>query len=120
VNRYDTISAVQEYKVAFTPDIITGGAGYSNFFGAAGQINALFSDVMGDHIISFTGILNIDLSNSNLWLTYGYLPNLIDFYTSAFQSAGFSEIYRMGAFDPYVANPDTFALSLSIFAFHTR
>jgi len=110
VNRYDTISAVQEYKVAFTPDIITGGAGYSNFFGAAGQINALFSDVMGDHIISFTGILNIDLSNSNLWLTYGYLPNLIDFYTSAFQSAGFSRIYRMGAFDPYVANPDTFAL----------
>lgn len=88
---YDTVSAVKDYKVVFSPDIITGNAGFNNFLGATGQMDLLFSDMMGDHEIYLRANLFYDLNNSSLYLSYSYLPNLIDLRVAAFQSAGFLE-----------------------------
>jgi outer membrane protein assembly factor BamA len=88
---YDTVSAVSDYKVAFSPDIVTGNAGFDNFLGATGQIDMLFSDMMGDHEIYLRANLFYDLNNSSIFLSYSYLPNLIDLRVAAFQNAGFLE-----------------------------
>jgi Tol biopolymer transport system component len=88
---YDTVSAVSDYKVAFSPDIVTGNAGFDNFLGATGQIDMLFSDMMGDHEIYLRANLFYDLNNSSIFLSYSYLPNLIDLRIAAFQNAGFLE-----------------------------
>ncbi|MFM8772228.1 MAG: peptidase MA family metallohydrolase [Candidatus Kapaibacterium sp.] len=87
--REDTVVA-RDYKTTFSADVVTGNAGYSNFFGANGQIQALFSDMMGDHEIYFRGNIFLDLNNSSFWLSYGYLPDVIDLYAAIFQNAGFT------------------------------
>ena len=87
----DTVSEVKDYKVTFSPDVVAGNAGYNTFLGATGQIDLLFSDIMGDHEIYLQANLFYDLNNSSFFLSYGYLPNLIDLHVAAFQSAGFLE-----------------------------
>lgn len=82
----------KDYRVRFTPDIITGTAGYSNWFGAQGLAQMLFSDVLGDHEIFFQANLFLDLQNSNFYLSYGYLPNIIDYRVAAFHNAGYTYI----------------------------
>lgn len=82
----------QDYKVTFSPDIVTGNAGYSNWFGANGQIDMLFTDMMGDHEIYFRANLFLDLNNSSFLLSYGYLPDVVDYHVAVFQNAGFTYI----------------------------
>lgn len=89
--------APKDYKVTFTPDIVTGSAGYSNWFGANGQIEMLFTDMMGDHEIYFRANLFLDLTNSSFLLSYGYLPDVVDYHVSVFQNAGFTYIQPTGA-----------------------
>ncbi|MBU3742211.1 MAG: hypothetical protein FGM24_07985, partial [Candidatus Kapabacteria bacterium] len=84
--------AIRDYKVTFSPDIVTGNAGYSNWFGAQGAIQMLFSDMLGDHEIYFLANLFVDLANSNFYISYRYLPNTIDYSVSAFQNAGFTYV----------------------------
>lgn len=84
---FDTVSSVKDYKVMFSPDIIAGNAGFNNFLGATGQIDMLFSDMMGDHEIYLRANLFYDLNNSSLYLSYSYLPNLIDLRVAAYQNA---------------------------------
>ena len=86
----DTIYPPKDYKTTFSADVVSGNAGYSNFFGANGQIDMLFSDMMGDHEIYFRGNIFLDLNNSSFWLSYGYLPDVIDLYAAVFQNAGFT------------------------------
>jgi Tol biopolymer transport system component len=86
----DTIYPPQDYKTTFSADVVAGNAGYSNFFGANGQIDMLFSDMLGDHEIYFRGNIFLDLANSSFWLSYGYLPDVIDLYAAVFQNAGFT------------------------------
>lgn len=82
----------KDYKVAFTPDVVTGNAGYSNWFGAQGTAQMLFTDMLGDHSIYFQANLFLDLNNSNFYLQYGYLPNIVDIYVSGFHNAGYTYI----------------------------
>ena len=82
----------KDYKVRFTPDIITGNAGFSNFYGAQGTAQMLFSDMLGDHEIYFMANLFLDLANSNFYLQYNYKPLVIDYSFSAFQNAGYTFI----------------------------
>ena len=87
----------RDYKVAFSPDIVTGNAGYSNWFGANGQIQLLFTDMMGDHEIYFRANLFLDLTNSSFLLSYGYLPDIVDYHVSVFQNSGFTYIQPAGS-----------------------
>ena len=80
----------REYRVSFTPDVITGNAGYSNWFGAQGTTQMLFSDMMGDHEIYFMANLFLDLTNSNFFLQYTYRPELIDWSVGGFHNAGYT------------------------------
>lgn len=83
----------REYKVRFTTDVISGNAGFSNFYGAQGTTQMLFSDMLGDHEIYFRANLFLDLANSNFYLQYNYKPLIIDYSFSAFHTAGYTFVY---------------------------
>ncbi|MDZ4746612.1 MAG: biopolymer transporter Tol [bacterium] len=87
-----TSFVAKDYKVAFTPDVVTGAAGYSNWFGAQGTAQALFTDMLGDHEIYFQANLFLDLTNSNFYLSYAYLPGIVDYRVAAFHNAGYTYI----------------------------
>lgn len=88
-----------DYKVTFTPDVIIANAGYSNWFGAQGVTQMLFSDVLGDHEIYAVLNLFIDLDNSSMFVSYGYYPDVVDYRFALFHNAGFTNlqgtIYRL-------------------------
>jgi Tol biopolymer transport system component len=85
----DTTLKEKSYKIKFSPDLVLGNPGYSTYFGVQGVAQMLFSDVMGDHQIYFLANLLYDLRNSNFYLAYSYLPNLIDYQVSLYHSAGY-------------------------------
>lgn len=86
----------KDYKVTFSPDIATGQAGYSNWYGAQGTAQFLFSDMLGDHEIYLMLNLFLDLANSNFYLQYSYKPQVIDYHVAGFQSAGYTYIVENG------------------------
>lgn len=93
----------QEYKVKFSPDLILGNPGYNTFFGVQAITQMLFSDVLGDHQIYFGANLLLDLRNSQFFLTYNYLPKVIDYsfnlyHTSAFVFGADRSYYRFRNF----------------------
>lgn len=99
----DTDFTDYEYKLKFTPDLIMGNPYYDSFWGFQGLAQMLFSDILGDHQIFVSANLWLDLKNSNFYLQYSYLPNIIDYHFSAFQS---SVIFAMlnrntGYYDSY-------------------
>ncbi len=91
-NYSDTDFVERDYKIRFTPDLILGNPGYSTYWGFQGITQMLFSDVLGDHQIYILGNLLLDLRNSSFFVSYLYLPEVIDYQFSIFHSAGF--VYR--------------------------
>lgn len=87
----DTNQVFQEYdyKVTFSPDIIAANPGYSTFYGVQGISQMIFSDVMGDHQIIVQANILIDLRNSQFFVAYNYLPNIIDYQFSAYHTSAF-------------------------------
>ncbi len=61
---------VRKYKLKFSPDIVSGSAGYNTFFGFAGYTTFAFSDLLGDHKIFLNVNLVSDLKNSDLNALY--------------------------------------------------
>ena len=73
----------KKYKLTFSPDIIYGSAGYDALYGGVqGVTQMMFSDVLGNHQISASTNLLIDLRNSNYFLQYAYLAKRIDYCNS--------------------------------------
>ena len=87
---------IHNYKIKFTPDIITGAAGYSTFFGFQGFTQILLSDMLGNHQIFIGTNLVFDLRNSNISLQYWYLPNRIDYGFGAFHISNYFRTYSEG------------------------
>jgi Tol biopolymer transport system component len=81
---------IQDYKIKFTPDVIMANPSYSSYFGLMAATQMLFSDELGDHQIYLLVNLLVDLKNSSGFLTYSYMPKLIDYHFSIFQSAGYT------------------------------
>lgn len=84
-----------KYKIKFSPDLVTGAAGYNTFFGFEGYTSFAFSDLLGDHQIYLNASLWTDLRNSNFALTYFYLKRRTNFGIGGFHlvyllSDGFS------------------------------
>lgn len=74
----------KKYKIRFTPDYISGGAGYSQFFGLQGSSMIVLSDILGNHQISLYTDLFYNLKNSNFQVGYMYLPKRIDMGAAIF------------------------------------
>ena len=98
----------KDYKVAFTPDVITGNAGYSNWYGAQGTAQMLFTDMLGDHQIYFMANLFLDLTNSNFFLQYTYKPLVIDYAFAAFHNAGYTYVFDPNLGGTYLARMRTY------------
>lgn len=94
---FDTLN-VKPYRVHFSPDIILGTAGYDTYFGVLGQVQMLFSDMLGDHQVYVAANLLYDISNSDFFIEYAYLPQRSDYYFLGFHTARFallnSDLYR--------------------------
>ena len=86
---------VSKYKIKFSPDIIQGNAGYSQFFGVQGMTQIALSDVLGNHRINIYTNLFYDLKNSNYQLSYFYLPHQTDFGVGAFH---YSYYFYLGGY----------------------
>ena len=67
-----------KYKVRFSPDLVYGSAGYSQFFGVQGSSVIVLSDILGNHQINIYTDLFYNFENSNLQLAYFYLPKRTD------------------------------------------
>jgi Tol biopolymer transport system component len=74
----------RKYKLRFTPDLITGSAGYSQFWGLQGSSMIALSDILGNHQINIYTDLFYNIKNSNFQFSYFYLPKRIDFGGSIF------------------------------------
>lgn len=75
------------YKITFTPDAIIGNPSYNTFYGFQSLTQMLFSDIMGDHQIYVQGNILGDLRNSSFLISYGYLPELIDYGFTLYHSS---------------------------------
>lgn len=73
-----------KYKLKFTPDYVSGGAGYSQYYGIQGTSMLMLSDILGNHQISIYTDLFYNLENSNIQLAYYYLPKRTDYGISVF------------------------------------
>ena len=79
-----------DYKIKFSPDIISGNPGFSTYYGVQGVTQMLFSDELGDHQIFFQANLLIDLVNSQFYLAYNYLPEIIDYQFSFYHTSAYT------------------------------
>lgn len=80
---------VKKYKLNFSPDIISGNAGYDTFFGVQGTSIIQLSDMLGNHNATFGTDLFFDLKNSNYFFSYFYLPKRTDFGIAVYHQAYF-------------------------------
>ncbi|MBP7214625.1 MAG: PD40 domain-containing protein [Candidatus Kapabacteria bacterium] len=85
----DTNFVERNYKLKFSPDIILGNPGYNTFYGLEGTAQMMFSDVLGDNRVYFEAYLMTDVKNSSFLINYSYLPNLIDWSFTLYNSAAY-------------------------------
>ncbi|MFC1480955.1 peptidase MA family metallohydrolase [Candidatus Neomarinimicrobiota bacterium] len=78
---------VYPYKTKFSLDLVQSYAGYSTLYSFQGMTQFLFSDMMGNHRISFATEMQISLENSDYYLTYHLLPFRTNYYFTLFHTA---------------------------------
>lgn len=76
-----------DYRLKFSTDLIYAGGNFSTAYGTYGITQIQFSDLLGNHQISFGSNLNLDLRNSTYFLQYGYLENRADWIFSFFHNS---------------------------------
>ena len=77
----------REYRLKFSSDITYGGGQMSTYYGAMGYMQVQFSDLLGNHRISFMSNLVFDLRNSDYFLQYGYLENQTNYFVNYFHTS---------------------------------
>ncbi len=75
------------YRLRFTPDLIYGSLGYDAIFGVQSFTQMSFSDLLGNHRVSASTNLVIDLRNSDYILSYQYLPQRTNYAVTTFHVA---------------------------------
>lgn len=83
-----------DYRLKFSPDITYGGGQVSTYYGAMGYMQVRFSDLLGNHRISFASNLVFDLRNSDYFLQYGYLENQTNYFTNYFHTSRSYQTYN--------------------------
>lgn len=87
-----TMSGPFPYRLSFSMDYAFSNFGYNTFWGAQGQQQFLFSDMMGDHQIYVAANLFLDIRNSNLYAAYYYLPEIVDYQVAVYNRLGWSGV----------------------------
>ncbi len=77
----------RKYRLSFSPDISFAGGSFSTGFGSFALTQLVFSDLLGDHQLSFGSNLQFDLRNSVYSIQYGYLKNRTNYYANFFHFA---------------------------------
>lgn len=77
----------KKYRLRFTTDFAYAGGSFSTYYGSYGITQVVFSDLLGDHRISFGSNLVFDLRNSDYFLSYGYLKKRTNWVFNFFHSA---------------------------------
>lgn len=67
-----------DYRLRFSTDLIYAGGGFSTYSGVNGLTQIQFSDLLGDHRISFGTNLVFDLRNSDYFVQYGNFKNRVN------------------------------------------
>jgi Tol biopolymer transport system component len=93
----------KDYRLKFTTDLVYAGGSFSTYYGTYGLTQIVFSDLLGNHQISFGSNLNFDLRNSNYFLQYAYLENrtnwLFNFFHNSNSYQDFSgRLYRFRSY----------------------
>jgi hypothetical protein len=92
VPRFDTVQP-RPYRLRFTPDIVSVGLGTNAYYGygVAGQIAAVFTDLMGNHQIAVMGDIEGNLAEyTHLFASYLNLERQINFGGGAFFNREFT------------------------------
>ena len=90
---------IKNYRPRFQIDSFWGGFAYSPAYGSVGLLQLGMSDIMGDHGIGVSMDFNGDIEESNIILSYMYLPHRIDYGFALYNFADYY-LYR-------VREPDT-------------
>ncbi len=77
---------IRKYKIKFSPDLIFGQAGFNTLYGFQGNTQFSFSDMLGDHRMTFGTNLFFDLKNSSFFGSYQYLARRTDYGVTAFHT----------------------------------
>src|SRR5699024_8199099 len=93
----------KDYRLKFSTDILYAGGNLSTMYGTYGMVQIRFSDLLGNHRISFGSNLNLDLRNSSYFLQYGYFEHrtnwIFNFFHNSREFQDFSgRLYRMRSF----------------------
>lgn len=93
----------KNYRLKFSTDLIYAGGNFSTSYGTYGITQIQFSDLLGNHQISFGTNLNLDLRNSTYFLQYGYLENRTDWLFSFFHNSSnfqdfVGQLYRIRSY----------------------
>ncbi len=74
----------KKYKLKFSPELVTGGFSYDNFYGLRGQSFLSISDVFGNHhFYIFTDLVNT-IDQSNIQVSYAYTAKRVDYAAGIF------------------------------------
>ncbi len=88
---------VHSYKTLFTLDLVQSYAGYSTLYSAQAMTQFMFTDMLGNHRISVATEMQIDLKNSDYFVTYHLLPLRTNYYFTVFHTADFYYLsYNIG------------------------
>ncbi len=77
----------KRYRLNFTPDFTYAGGSLSTGYGVFALSQVVFSDLLGDHQLSFASNLVFDLRNSDYALSYGYFKNRTNYTLNYFHTA---------------------------------
>ncbi len=74
----------KQYELKFSPELVTGGFSYDNFYGLRGQSFLSISDVFGNHhFYIFTDLVNT-IDQSNIQVSYAFTGKRIDYAAGIF------------------------------------
>ena len=98
VPNFDTIQP-RPYRLRFTPDIVSVGLGTNAYYGygVAGQLAAVFTDLMGNHQIAVMGDIEGNLAEyTHLFASYLNLEHKVNFGGGAFYNREFTSASIFG------------------------
>ncbi|MBM3321483.1 MAG: PD40 domain-containing protein [Candidatus Eisenbacteria bacterium] len=75
----------KRYGLRFTQDFVYGGAAFASNVGFLGQSAISFSDILGNHTISFAAGIYGSLSDADLYLSYANLTRRMNYGVALYQ-----------------------------------